>query len=137
VSLNNVSGIFYFMYFLSPERRVPERCVPGRYVPTLEGGLTLCRDRLGRDCKSWRSGILDTSHVSGFPRWPPGQPRKPKFLRMAVVIIYRLVAVQGRDTSVRDDCTRVSKSSNGLVIPVRIFTLQGYLVQGQFVTASF
>jgi hypothetical protein len=36
-------------------------------------------------------------------RVSPGDPGKPKFLRVAVVIFHRLYAVQARDTLARDE----------------------------------
>ncbi len=59
---------------------------------------------------------------------------KPKFMRIAVVIINRLVIGQDRDTSVRDNLSyRVSKSRR-FMVTVRIFRdasfRENYIIQG-------
>ncbi len=50
-----------------------------------------------------------------------------RLLQLAVVIIHRLVAGQGRDTSVRDGLSRGLKIQ-GIEDPSK--NVQGYLVQG-------
>ncbi len=95
-----VAGISYFKYFQChghwqyvPEQRVPEQCVPnlGR------GEADVCFDML---CYSRTVEARDQA------------------CRVAIVIIvHRLVAVQVRDTSARDN---TSKSSR-LMTPVRMF----------------
>jgi hypothetical protein len=49
-----MSGTSYNILFFSPQRCIPDRCVPTLW------GLTLCWDRSGR-----RPGILDAVHASG------------------------------------------------------------------------
>jgi hypothetical protein len=52
---------------------------------------------------------------------PPGTVGNPGFCEIAVGIINRLVAVQGQDTSVRNELSwKSKKKSRGLMISVRM-----------------
>jgi hypothetical protein len=58
---------------------------------------------------------------------------KPKFLLVSVVLLHRLVAAQGRDTSVRDVLFWGLKIQE---IDDHSKIVQGYLVQGKILQGS-
>jgi hypothetical protein len=88
------------------------------------GGLTLCWDQSGQDCRGQRPGMCL------YPGWPRGPP---KFLRVADVFIQRLYAVQGQDTSVRDESSK-GRIAQGTYNPRK--NIRGRYIQGRIAMAS-